>query len=116
MKKIFFLAFITISLSASSFVHPLDFKGSEKEKENTIEYIKVNVKKTYAALGMDNPSTLRMMENKELDSFKILIKAKNRTLLDSVIKTYCSIGMCTYNTIEMMYKKQNEDSKKKLKW
>ena len=56
---------------------------------------KENVKKTYSAIGMDDPSTLRMMEKEELDCFKKLTQAKNRALLDDVIRTYSAIGMKT---------------------
>jgi len=65
---------------------------------------------------MDNPSTLRLMEKEELKSFKKLMEAKNRKLLDKVISQYCKIGMCNYSIISMMYNKEEESSKEELTW
>ena len=65
---------------------------------------------------MDDPSTLRMMENENLNAFKKLTTKSNTTLLRNVIKTYCDIGMCNYTTILMMYEEQNKASKETLKW
>jgi hypothetical protein len=90
--SLFFYVF-SMNVLASEFVHPLDFKGTDVEKEKVIEYIKKDVEDTYSAIGMDDPSTLRMMEKEELESFKQLTKAENRAILDMVIKTYCSIGL-----------------------
>ena len=104
------------SVSAVEPIHPLDFKGTEEEKQRVIAYIEQNVKETYTAIGMGDPSTLRMMENEELNSFKALMKKENRDLLDNVIRQYCSIGMCNYSTILMMYNEQNKASKQKLEW
>lgn len=61
---------------------------------------------------MREPSTLRMMEKEELNSFKELTKVENRKLLDAVIRQYCSIGMCNYNTILMMYNDKIKHLKK----
>ncbi len=119
MKKLLvvcLLSIISLSAFAIEFVHPLDFNGSKAEKEKVISFIKENVKKTYTEIGMGDPSTLRMMEKEELNSFKQLTKVKNRKLLDSVIKQYCGIGMCNYSTILMMYNEQNKASKEKLEW
>ena len=117
-KSLFALLLILIApiAYAGSLAHPLDFKGTEKEKNYVISYIKDSVKKQYSKIGMGDPSTLRMMEKEELKSFKELTKVKNRKLLDGVIKQYCNIGMCNYNTILMMYNEQNKASKEKLEW
>lgn len=117
MKKVIFTLYaIIISLNASDFVHPLDFKGSKAEKDKVMQFIVKGVKEAYTQIGMGDPSTLRMMEKQELSSFKKLTKIKNRQLLDSVITQYCNIGMCNYNTIQMMYDEQNKASKEKLSW
>lgn len=120
MTKIYITVTILIMLIvpvfASDLLHPLDFKGTDAEKERVISYIKLNVKQTYGAIGMDDPATLRMMEEEELKSFKQLTEIKNRKLLDSVIATYCEIGMCNYSTILMMYQEQLKASKKELTW
>ena len=82
------LSFLVFANSASAveLIHPLDFKGTEEEKQRVISYIVQNVKETYTAIGMGDPSTLRMMENEELNSFKALMKKENRELLDNVIR------------------------------
>ncbi len=104
------------SISAVELIHPLDFKGTEEEKQRVIAYIEQNVKETYTAIGMGDPSTLRMMENQELNSFKSLMKIEKRSLLDNVIEKYCSIGMCNYSTFLMMYNEQKKASEQKLEW
>lgn len=112
------LSFLVLvnSISAAELIHPLDFKGTEEEKQRVIAYIVQNVKETYTAIGMGDPSTLRMMENEELDSFKALMKVENRDLLDNVIRQYCGIGMCNYSTFLMMYNEQYKSSNQKLEW
>jgi len=120
MKKFIILVIgsflFAYSVFAAEFVHPLNFKGTDTEKKAVIEYIKKHVKKTYSKIGMDSDSTLRMMEKEELKSFKELMKAENRKILNRVIKTYCNIGMCSYSTINMMYKEEIKASKEKLEW
>jgi len=118
MKSAIMLVFLLVSMNsfASGLIHPLDFKGTEREKNKVIEQIKIDVKKTYSQIGMGDPFTLRMMEKEELKSFKKLTKVTNRKLLDTVIGQYCSLGMCNYNTILMMYNEQNKASKEELAW
>lgn len=118
-KKAFILIvmfFVCAFLSADGFIYPLDFKGTEQEKQAVIVFIQENVKETYAAIGMDDPSTLRMMEKAELEAFKKLTEVKNRKLLDDVIETYCSIGMGSYSTIFLIYEEQLKASQEKLAW
>jgi hypothetical protein len=119
MKKLF-LAFsivlFTSNLIAQSFVSPIGFVSNESNKQKVISYIKKQVKDDYSDIGMDDPLTLRMMENENLKAFKELIRVNNTSLLRDVIKTYCEIGMCNYSTILMMYKEQNKASKKTLEW
>lgn len=107
---------IPLSGFASGLTHPLDFKGTDEEKTKVIAQIKAVVKQTYSSIGMGDPSTLRMMEKEELNSFKKLTKASNRKLLDNVIHQYCGIGMCNYSTIYIMYTEQNKASKEELSW
>lgn len=116
IMSVFFLLLFSTVVSAAGFVHPLDFKGTKAEKQKVLDYIVKNTKETYSKIGMDDPSTLRMMEQEELDSFKKLCTADNRKILDKVIKTYCDIGMCNYSNILMMYTEEIKASKKSLKW
>jgi hypothetical protein len=111
------LILATAFVYAADFVHPLDFEDTEEERQKVIQYIESVVKETYSKIGMDDPSTLRMMEREHLDCFKKLTKVTdNRALLDRVIKTYCDIGMCDYSTIWMMYQEESKASKEKLTW
>ena len=117
MKKTFLtlvLFVFSLSLFSQSFVSPIGFVGNEINKQKVIAYIKKQVKEDYSAIGMDDPSTLRMMEKENLDAFKKLTKVSNIMLLKKVIKTYCDIGMCNYSTILMMYNEQNKASKETL--
>jgi len=119
MKKTilsFGIMLFALNLFAQSFISPIGFVQNEVNKQKVIEFIKKQVKDDYSAIGMDDPSTLRMMEQENLTAFKNLTKATNTSLLKNVIKTYCEIGMCNYSTISMMYNEQNKASKKTLKW
>lgn len=117
-KFILLIATLLLSFSAiaAGIIHPLDFRGTEAEKNKVIAQIKEGVKKRYTEIGMGDPATLRMMEKEELASFKELTTVKNRKLLDSVIRQYCNIGMCDYGTILMMYNEQDKASKEQLTW
>jgi hypothetical protein len=119
MKKASILVatlFITLTAIAGDFIHPLDFKGTDREKRTLIIYIEAHVKETYSAVGMDDPITLRMMEKEELKCFKELTKIKDRQLLDAVIQKYSAVGMDTYSTILMMYREQKKASEETLEW
>jgi hypothetical protein len=119
MKKlsiVITLILSTVFVYAAEFIHPLDFKDTEKERQKVIKYIESVVKETYSKIGMDDPSTLRMMEKEHLDCFKKLTEVTDRALLDRVIKTYCNVGMCDYSTIWMMYQEESKASKEKLSW
>lgn len=121
MKKVIGLAFLLTSTSAlAGFVHPLDFDGSEPQKQEVISYIKDRVKADYCdgKIDMCQPTTLRMMENENLEAFKKLTKASDRKILDRVIKDYCKRGldMCTYSTIAMMYEENAKADKQELSW
>lgn len=119
MKKLlvlFGIILFTPNLFAQSFVSPIGFVQNETNKNKVISYIRKEVKDTYSAIGMGDPSTLRMMERENLEAFKELTKATKTNLLKDVIKTYCNIGMCNYTTILMMYNEQNKASNKTLEW
>ena len=117
MKKIFLLLLLIPFVSfGQSYVSPVAFQNNDYNKNKVIQYIKYDVKKTYSAIGMDNPTTLRMMEQENLNAFKELLSAKNKTLLKKVEKTYCDIGMCNYSTILMMYKEEANAASKSLEW
>ena len=108
--------FITINIFAQSFISPIDFVDNDNNRKMFISYIQRQVKDEYSAIGMDDPSTLRMMEKENLKAFKELTTVNNSTILKNVIKTYCDIGMCNYVTILMMYKEQDKANSKTLKW
>lgn len=101
---------------SQSYVSPVGFTSSDYNRNKVIEYIRYDVKKTYSAIGLNDPSTLRMMEKENLDAFKELLNAKDKSLLKSVEKQYCDIGLCSYSTILMMYNEQLKASNEKLEW
>jgi len=121
MKTILILLILLIPIhSFADFIHPMEFDGSETQKNRVIEIIKERVKKDYCQSGIDmcQDTTLRMMEQENLNAFKESTKAGNKKIMDRVIKDYCKSGidMCSYSTILMMYKENLNASKKKLDW
>jgi len=86
--------------------------------------IEKNIKEIYCEnemlKSMCMNSTLRMMEDEELTSFKKLTKAKEEVILNNVIQTYCMNEMlednCMYSTILMMYEEEVRATGKKLAW
>lgn len=121
MKNLLSLFCVLFSFDAmAGFVHPMDFNGSEAQKNEVIGYIKDRVKHEYcnSQLDMCQETTLRMMERQNLEAFKVGTKATNRTVMDRVIKDYCNstLDMCSYVTIIMMYKKNVEASGQSLSW
>ena len=118
MKKYIVIVLLLFNgvLFAQSFVNPIGFVSSEANKQKVISFIKKQVQEDYSKVGMDDPLTLRMMENENLNAFKKLTKKTNTRLLKRVIKTYCEVGMCNYTTILMMFNEQNKASIKNLKW
>jgi len=117
MKTLAFLLFPSFMFS-QSYISPIGFEMNDYNKNRVIAFIKSDVKKTYSEIGMDDPYTLRMMEQENLNAFKELlsIRFKNINLLKQVESTYCGIGMCNYNTILMMYKEQLKAASKELEW
>ena len=101
---------------SQSFVSPINFVADDVNKQKVIDFIQKQVKDDYTAVGMGDASTLRIMEEENLNAFKELTKVENKTLLASVIKSYCEIGMCNYSTILIMYREQEKASKKSLEW
>ena len=116
MKKLLILLCLPMIGFGQSFVSPINYVNNETNQKKVVSYIQKDVKETYSAIGMDDPSTLRMMEKENLNAFKELIKVKDTSLLQKVIKTYCEIGMCNYSTILMMYKEQNKANNETLEW
>lgn len=106
--------------SMAGFIHPMDFDGSEAQKQEVIEYIKAKVRKDYCDSGIDmcQNSTLRMMESENLSAFKQATKVTNREVMDRVIKDYCESGidMCNYQNLLMMYNENEKAGKEQLSW
>lgn len=121
MKKLLsILIFITPLSALADFIHPMDFNGSEAQRNKVIEIIKQRVKKDYCegAIDMCQATTLRMMEQENLKAFKEATKAESRGIMDQTINDYCNSGvdMCTYTTILMMYKQNLSASQAQLTW
>ena len=98
----------------------MDFDGSESQKNRVTKIVKKRVRKDYCEgiVDMCQETTLRMMEQQNLEAFKKASKAKNRKIMDRVIKDYCegSVDMCNYSTIWMMYQQNLAASEKSLEW
>ena len=117
MKKLILIFLLIVSsIVARELIDPSKFDGSNKMKKEVIVYIQENTKQTYKKIGMNDATTLRAMEEVDLNAFKELTKVKDITLLHRTIKTYCNIGMCDYQTILNMYQEEKKASKKELKW
>ena len=119
MKKIVILILSVISFSANAkFIHPLDFDGSEAQKNEVISYIQARVKQDYCqTVDMCQEMMLRMMEKENLEAFKRLTQTTNRKIMDRTIQDYCgSVDMCTYQMIEMMYKENVKAAGQELAW
>jgi len=99
-----------------SFVSPIAFVDNEANRAAVVRFIEHQVYTDYTAIGMNDPMTLRMMEDENMKAFKQLIQATNTALLREVIDTYCGIGMCNYSTIWMMYQEQSKAATNSLKW
>ena len=122
MKKVISVILFVCSTaaSASGFIHPMDFDGSERSKKQVVEYVQARVRYDYcdSGLNMCQPTTLRMMEEENLDSFKRATAAEDREIMDQVINDYCYSGldMCSYSTIWMMYQENLRASRQQLAW
>lgn len=121
MKNLLITLSLLVSFDATAdFVHPMEFNGSETQKNEAINYIEARVRHDYCSNGLDmcQNTTLRMMENENLKAFKEATKAKDRLVMDHVIKDYCNSGldMCNYTTILMMYNENIKAGAKSLSW
>ena len=121
---ILFVLFFSSFVFGKNLIDPLSFSGSQSEKNAVISFIERDVKKTYCENelleSMCTNSILRMMEEEELQSFKKLIYAKNKNILNKVINSYCNNSllesMCSYTIILMMYEEEVTAAGKKLDW
>lgn len=121
MKKLLLLVSLFFSVNTfSDFIHPMDFNGSEAQKNRVIEIIKSRVRKDYCNSGLDmcQSKTLRMMEAEYLKAFKNASQASDRRIMDRVINDYCNSGldMCNYSNIFMMYEQNLKASNSSLNW
>ncbi|WP_140669109.1 hypothetical protein [Pseudomonas arsenicoxydans] len=85
-------------------MHPMDFAGSNEEKQRLTTMIEESVNQSYCKAGFDKcqQTTLTLMMKSELNAFKALTMANNRELLDKKIATYCNTTY-PYTLIKMMY-------------
>lgn len=117
-KKILILNFLLVSLisNGQTFVSPIGFIDVESNRKKVLDYIRMDVKEKYAKIGMDDATTLRMMEKENLKSFKELAKVSDTNLLKKVIDKYCEIDMCDYVTILMMFKEEKKAKSSTTEW
>lgn len=121
-RKIIFIVFVAIFNilcfeAFAAFIHPMDFNGSEAQKKQVIQNIRSSVKIDYCdKLKVCSASFLRRMEQKELDSFKLITKAENRKMLNNLMNTFCTKDSCNYSMIWRMYQRELTDSQISLRW
>jgi len=121
MRKLLLVALLAFPVASfAKFVNPLEFDGSEAQKNEVIEYIKDRVHKEYCEgpVDMCQETTLRMMERQNLEAFKQATQATDKKIMDKVISDYCNspVDMCNYVTINMMYNQNAKASKETLEW
>lgn len=105
--------------ASSNFLHPMDFKNTDEQKQQVINYIKVQTKKSLEMLEMIdsyNNILAREMEQQELNSFKALTQAKDRQVMDNLIKQLKSINSLNYILLKEMYDQEMMASSQELTW
>lgn len=115
MKKLILTtaAIITTAVAfAQSFVNPIGYIDSETNRQQVVAYIHRNVTETYAKIGMNDRSRLRMIEDENLEAFKKLIQVKDTELLGQVIRDYSKTGRCDYSTFWMVYQEKEKGFRK----
>ncbi|EIP6847649.1 hypothetical protein LTE61_004392 [Salmonella enterica subsp. enterica serovar Westminster] len=109
-----------LAIADAQFVNPMDFDGTDVQKEQVVQYITEHVHKMYcdSALDMCQDTMLRMMERQELSAFKEATQATDKKIMKKVIETYCegAIDMCSYSTVVMMYRSNLKASQQTLEW
>jgi hypothetical protein len=104
---------VTFFMYASEFVHPLDYKGTDAEKEKLHSYIEENIKDELKQIGLNDSDTLNMEKKEEIRSFNKLRNINDRGLLDKLIKQYSKVDMCDYSALLSMYNAQKEVNESK---
>lgn len=118
-KYMVFFMLLFSGMANAAFVNPMDFDGSDTQKQEVIKYIQDRVKHEYCDSGIDmcQETILRSMEQQNLSAFKELTNAKDKKIMDNVIHTYCgSVDMCNYVIIRGMYNQNLSASKEQLEW
>ena len=120
MKSLLFVSALFPVCAVAGFIHPMDFDGSAAQKKEVVEFIKAQVKHDYCEGNLDlcQNTTLRMMEQENLNAFKKASKATDRAVMDQVIRDYCGGGLdlCNYSTIYMMYQENVKAGNQELTW
>lgn len=99
-----------------NFINPMNFNGTDKEKEEVIEFIKMSTKKSLELIGMDSDTLKREMEQQQLDSFKELTKATDKEVMEKCIKNLEMIGTLDYTLLKGTYDQEISAKNKELKW
>lgn len=99
-----------------NFINPMNFNGTDKEKDEVIEFIKVSTKKSLELIGMDSDTLKREMEQQQLNSFKELTKATDKEVMEKCIKNLEMIGTLDYTLLKGTYDQEISAKNKELKW
>lgn len=93
IKILIAFSIITFNFNANAlygFVHPLEFRNTEIEREKVEAQIKNQVNEKYNKLGLGDVDEIMLREQEELIAFIQLMKIENRVALDASIKKACS--------------------------
>ncbi|UIJ37104.1 hypothetical protein LWC08_10205 [Desulfobaculum bizertense] len=119
MKKIsltLLFLWICTPVFAANFINPIGFTPNKENKAAVVEFVQQNTRQSAAVVGIDSESTLRMMEQQNLNAFKKLVSAQDKATLKRVIKNCHQIGINDYSTIYMMYEQEIKAKSKSLQW
>lgn len=100
----------------NGFIHPMDFKNTDEDKQQVIQFIKAKTKQNLELIGAYNNTNARMMEKEQLACFKELIHAKDRDIMNGVINNLLLIDGLDYINLKLMYDQEVQAGNEELTW
>lgn len=110
MRTIIFIIFAVSTLAFAqpiAFVHPLDFDGSDEQKEKVLAYIQDDILQHHCGPNDDSchTSVIAIEREENFKAFLELTAVSNQEYLDKLIEEYCHSEFfnCTYENILKAY-------------
>jgi hypothetical protein len=106
VKIVIIISIILTSLFSkfdAKFISPIGYDYSYKQRIKVIRYIKLYVRDKFEYNEIERRASLKILEYKEANSFRKLLKAKNKKVLKKTIKELCKINQCGYLPIWLIY-------------